>query len=304
MPDSHVGQLLSRLGQLLVVLFAVSVVFDTYPVRLLQPDWILAFTATASNFVTIPLLGLGLVHLAGHIAPTTQLKPQRRAARLATLLALLFLLIQPLLAVATYKSGVNLSINNRQQAAAIKARGDSLVNAVNTATTFGQVQSRMAALQGPPILDESSSVPLPILKKEILKSVSSSQAILLDRLQQAQSAALPQIYKQIARSSLLALIGTLGFALLSWDPLRKKNLVLTYLGSIGIGGLTPASIAKRLAEVTAGLRSGLRRALKGNIKWRQARKLEQERRRLQNKKKQEAKRREQERRKQRSQSGD
>ena len=296
-PESQIGQLLSRTGHLLLILFAALVAFDSVPVRLLQPDWILAFSATTSNTVAIPLLGLGLVQLAGHLAPTTQLKTQRRAALLAGLLALVFLLIQPLLIVASYKAGVNLSISNRRQAAAIEERGNTLVDAVKTATTFGQVQSRMAALQGPPILDESSTIPLPTLKQELLKSINSSQAILIARSKESTSQVLPQIYRQVARSAILCLIGSLGFSLLAWDPVRNRNLVFSYLGSIGIGGLTPASLAKRLGEATIGLRNSLRRTANENLKRRNARKLEQERKRQQENQKRDAKRREQERRK-------
>jgi hypothetical protein len=203
------------------------------------------------------------VQLAGHLAPTPELKTQRRAALLAALLALVFLLIQPLLVVASYKAGVNLSISNRRQAAAIEERGNTLVDAVKTATTFGQVQSRMAALQGPPILDESSTIPLPTLKQELLKSINSSQAILIARSKESTSQVLPQIYRQAARSAILCLIGSLGFSLLAWDPVRKRNLVFSYLGSIGIGGLTPASLAKSLGEATTKLRNHLRRISSG-----------------------------------------
>lgn len=297
MPESTIGRLLSQTGHLLVLLFAASIAFDAFPVRLFQPTWILAFSTTASNFVTIPLLGLGFVHLAGHLAPTTQLKSQQRAARLAALLAVVFLLIQPLLVIAVYKSGINLTTENQRQAAAIKAKFSSLTDATMTATTFDQVQSRMSALQGPPILDESRSVPLPVLKQEILKSINNSQTILLDRLQQSRAQALPQIYRQIARSSLLSLIGSLGFAFLAWDPVRNRNLVFSYLGSIGIGGLTPASLAKGLGEATSKLRNQLRRKAKENLKRRNARQLQQELKRQQDKQKRDAKRREQERRK-------
>lgn len=278
LPGSHVGQMLGRLAQLLLILFAVTVAFDAYPLRLLQPDWILAFSATASNFLVIPWLGLGMAHLAGHIAPTTQRKLQRRAARLAALLALLFLLIQPLLAVAAYQSGVNLSSNNRQQAAAIQARGDSLVNAVTTATSFGQIQSRMTALQGPPILDESSSVPLPLLKRELLKSINDSQTTLLARLRVSSANVLPQLYKQVARTSVLSLIGALGFALLAWDPLRTKNIVFSYLASLGLPGLAPIPLRNRLRQATTKFRRMLRRRFKEATRRRRAQERAQGRR--------------------------
>lgn len=294
------GKLVSNIGLLLVILYGIVIAFDVLPIKLLDPDWFVLLATTLNNFVTIPMVGIVLILLGAHLSPSPPdgMKLQKRIARLAALLALIFLVFQPIIASVAINYSFNLNAYTRRQQITITERATGLKEAIIAATTFNDLQQRLAKLQGPQIGVEASSVPLPQLKEQLLNELQKQRVSYPEQLKSTLSANRIEAFKALIKLSIMSAISCIGFALLSWDPIRQKNLVFTYLGSIGIGGLTPVSIAKRLVQVTSGLRQGFQKTIRENVRLSRDKQLAQERQRLQQKQKQEAKRREQERRKQ------
>jgi hypothetical protein len=241
---SSLSRLLARIGLILLVIFGVIVVFDVSPPKLLQPDWILNFAVTLSNTVSIPMVGIVFVTLSNHFSPQLNGKLALRVGRFSALLALLFLLIQPMLAFAVWKNFRDLAIYNKEQINLIRDRGGQLIQAIRNATTFEELQLNMTKLQGPAIPDPARALGLPELKKQLLQSVKAAQDAYGARLATPTSESYKEIYKKIARTSVISLLSSLGFALLAWNPMTEKNIVLLYLQSIGLFGITPASIYK------------------------------------------------------------
>lgn len=230
----------------MLALYGVVVLFDILPLRLLQPDWILSFAITLSNFISIPIVGVVLVHFAGYLAPTENAKLNIRVARFSALLSLLFLLLQPMLAFAVLKNFRDLAIYNNEQITLIKTKGAQLNQAIRQSTTFAELQNSMARLQGPAIPDQARALSLAELKAQLLAAVKNAQAAFPARLNTPTSPTYRELYKRIARTSVVSLLGMIGFGLLAWNPVTDKNILMTYLKSVGLFGVTPASLHKSL----------------------------------------------------------
>lgn len=243
--------MLARSGLVLLLFFGAVVLFDVLPPKLLQPDWILNFAATLSNTLSIPIVGIILINLANYISPKEHVKLQLRVARLAALLALLFVLIQPMLAFAVWKNARDLTSYNKEQINNIQVKGTQLTEAIRNSATFEQLRDSMARLQGPQIPEQARSIALPALKRQLLQSVRAAQASFPTRLNTPTSEGYREVYKRIARTSVLSLLGSIGFGLLAWNPITEKNILLTYLQSIGLFGITPASLYKSCSAFLA-----------------------------------------------------
>lgn len=243
--------MLARSGLVLLLFFGAVVLFDNLPPKLLQPDWILNFAVTLSNTLSIPIVGIILINLANHVAPNEHVKLQLRVARLAALLALLFVLIQPMLAFAVWKNARDLTSYNKEQINNIQVKGTKLSEAIRNSATFEELRDSMARLQGPQIPEQARAIALPALKKQLLQSVRAAQAAFPTRLNTPTSEGYREVYKRIARTSVLSLLGSIGFGLLAWNPITDKNILLTYLQSIGLFGITPASLYKSCSTFLA-----------------------------------------------------
>jgi hypothetical protein len=162
------------------------------------------------------------------------------------LMALLFLLAQPLLAFAVWKNAVDVTRSNRDQIAAINAKAKQLSKAVQSANSFEELQASMTRLQGPPIPEQTRSMGLPQLKKEALNLINTMARAFPSRLQQPGSPAYLDVYKRVARASVVAFFAMIGFAIVAYNPIADKNIIFSYLGSIGVFGFKPANLRRSI----------------------------------------------------------
>jgi hypothetical protein len=245
----QIAKILGRLGLVLLALFVALVVVDALPLKLLDPDWILNTTANLVNLVTIPLVGVAFIHLAGYISESTHRKLQSRVAQLAALLALLFFLILPMLGFAVVRNAKNLNAANQQTIQAISKKGRELEQAVKSAASFNDLKSKMQSMGGPQIGDSPQAIPLPELKKQLLDILARAKAAIPARLVQPNSPALLVVYKRVFRTGLLGLLGAFGFGLLAWDPMVNRNILANYASSFNVFGAGPGSLFGTLAQM-------------------------------------------------------
>jgi hypothetical protein len=245
---ASLSRLLSRSGLLLLALYAAVVLFDVLPPRLLDPNWILNFAATLVNFVSIPLAGMAFIHVAAYLrAPALGLF-QLRISRLAAVMALLFILIQPMLIFAVHKNRLDLTRYNNQQVKLIKAKEKQLLNAISSSSSFEELRFKMSSLQGPAIPDQAREIPLAELKSQLLASIRDAAADLPNRLPRTNSPQYKQLYKNIFRTSFLGFLGFIGFGLMAWNPVTDKNIIFSYFGSIGLFGFKPANLKMKITN--------------------------------------------------------
>ena len=242
MEAQQLARIFSRLGLVFLVLFAVLNGVDALPVRLLDPDWILSVAAALANTVTIPLVAIAFIHFSGYLSSSTHQNLQRRAARLAALLALLFLITLPMLGFAVIRNARNLQASNQQTLQAVSKKGSELRRAVQEASSFADLKAEMQRLGGPQIGQDAAAVPLPELKKQLLAVLARAQAAIPARLIDPNSPQLIPVYRRVFRTSLLAILSTIAFALLAWDPVKAKNIFIDSLTSFKLFGVAPGSL--------------------------------------------------------------
>ena len=211
----------------LFAIFVVVVCFDSFPVRLLDPAWIITASYTFANSVSIPVAGVGLAHVAAALAPLDTTIEQRRRliSRLSALAALGFLLILPLLGFAAWRGISNVKLGAKLQTAAFNREAGKLLRAIDQSSSPQDLQKKMAALQGPQINDRDLARPLSDLKQAQKQIVERSVQSVIGQIPSPTSENYIPLYRQAMRSALLSLVGSIAFAALAWDPLKQQSLL-------------------------------------------------------------------------------
>ena len=255
MDSNKLASLLLNLAYALFAVFLVIIVVEAVPLRVFDPDWILTLSATLVNAVTIPLVGLGLVHLAVHIASESRFQLiQRRLSRLASWAAVGFFLLLPLLALLVFLNGQKIERSNAVQKDQIEQKAKQIRKAVVGAQTPKELQSAMVALQGPRIDSADLNQPLPQIKQQILAVIDQARSSFLAQQKGPYAKESLPVLKQVLRIALLSLVSGFGFAALAWNPKTNKSLLTTWLEVLGalVRALKLTAIKTRLSQwVTA-----------------------------------------------------
>jgi len=208
-------------------LFLVDVAADLLPPQPLDPLWLLRAATALVNALSIPVVGVLFLHLAAALAPLTDLGQLCRtwASRVATWLALVFLLLLPLLGFATWRgiSNVQAAVNERVEL--VNRNADRVRAAIRKASTPKELQLFMVAEQGPSVSAEEFNTPLPTLKKSKLLLVKQIQSFYTNQIPGVKNKTYEPIFIQTLRTTLLALAGSAGFAALVWNPKRQQSLL-------------------------------------------------------------------------------
>jgi len=222
-----VAPMLSDLGLALIGLYLVIIGFDTFPPRLLDPLWMLTTASTLCNNVSIPLVGMASLHLAGALAPmNNQLRGRQTLfSRLALWASLGLLLLLPAIGYANWRGIRNVSTSNTQAIAQVKRNADRLFAAIESASTSKDLQLRLGRLQGPILPDSELNQPLPVLKKQAYKLVNQVLNQYLSSIPTPKSEAYTEIYKQSLRTAIMAVLAALASAALAWDPNSSSSLL-------------------------------------------------------------------------------
>ena len=260
MDSNKLAASLLNLAYALFAVFLVIIVVEAFPLRLLDSDWILTLSATLVNAVTIPLVGLGLVHLAVHIAsePRFQLI-QRRLGRLASWAAVGFFLLLPLLALLVFLNGQKIERSNAFQKDQIEQKAKQIRKAVVDAQSPKELQSAMVALQGPRIDSADLKQPLPQVKEQILVVIDQARSSFLTQQKGPYAKEYLPVLKQVLRISLLSLVSGFGFAALAWNPKTNRSLLTTWIEALGafVRALKLVAIKRALSQWTTSIRARL-----------------------------------------------
>ena len=221
------ARLLADAALAMFALYAVVVAFDILPLRLADPLWLITASGALVNAVSIPLAGVVFLHLAAAIAPYTNWIHQRRQniSRLAAWAALGFLLLVPLLGFATWRGITNVNAASQRQTAGLTRSANALLAAINKASSPQELQRSMVALQGPQLRNEDLAQPLALLKNAETQLVKQALASSLSQIPKVDSSAYKPLYIQTLRTALLALVSSIAFAAVVWDPLKRQTLL-------------------------------------------------------------------------------
>lgn len=214
-------------GLALIVLFLTILSASLLPLRLLDPAWQLQVGSGLINASPFPLIGLVLLHLATSLDPGDALLAQRRrlAAQLATVVALGYLLLAPLLATATLQRQHNQALASRGSLRRASEQLQQMRQVASSASSVSELEQRMAALQGPRLDAADRSLPLPVLRSRMQELLDQASA----RLERARSSAPPAnpwtLLGDIARTSVACIALALAFAGLARRPGSDVSLL-------------------------------------------------------------------------------
>jgi hypothetical protein len=215
-------------------LFLVDVAAELLPPQPQDPLWLLQVAMGFVNTLTIPLAGVLFLHLAAALAPLKDLGELCRtwASLVATMLALFFLLLLPLLGFATWRGVTNVQTGIQQEIKLINLNADRVRAAILKASTPKELQQFMAEQKGPRVTVEEFNIPLVSLKKSKLLLVDQVKTYYANQLPGLKSRRFYPIFMQTLRTAALAMAGSAGFAALAWNPKRQQSLLRTFLETV------------------------------------------------------------------------
>jgi hypothetical protein len=197
----------------LFVIYLITLLASILPIRLLDTAWQLRFISACLDSATIPLVALGLLHLAAYLDPENPTLQKRRdgLARLAILAVAGFLLIVPLQAYAGWQSVAVARANVARQLSAATSTFDLLQDTITTATSLDNLQARLQAIQTPSlgIRFEDQGLSLPETKRTMIARLKEVRQQVVARIQ----APAPQAIEAAIRDSLRVMLSSFALAI-------------------------------------------------------------------------------------------
>ncbi len=207
----------------LFVVYGITVVSAILPVRVLDTAWQLGLISALLDSAAIPLVALGLLHLAAYLDPGNSALQRRRdaVARWAILAVLGFLLLIPLQGYASLNSVSTAQARVARQLTTAEATFGLIRDTINTATSIDNLQARLQALQTPSlgIRFENLGLPLPETKRQLLIRLNEVQEQVKARIR----APAPQAIEEVAKNSLRVMISAAALAVGFAAGAQRRN---------------------------------------------------------------------------------
>ncbi|MBD2718419.1 hypothetical protein H6G99_05560 [Synechococcus sp. FACHB-909] len=224
---------LSVMAIALFVIYGVRVVATAIPLRPFDTLWQLSVSSTLISAAAIPLLGLGLLHLAAYLDPANAALEKRRdaLARWAILAVLGFLLLIPLQTYASWSTVATARTRLTSQLS-IANRNFALVReAINAATSLEDLQVRLQALQSPElgIRFENLGLPLPETQRQMLIRLNEIEEQVKARIKAPPPEAIENVATNTLRVTATSVVYALAFAIAAQRRGREVPLLVEVL---------------------------------------------------------------------------
>jgi hypothetical protein len=176
------ARFLGLLGLCLPALFVVSVLVVMLPLRILDPGWQLRLIAILVERGPLALLGVAMSYISTVMDPgDVKLRARRNALVRFTKLAVIgYLLVIPLQLSAVWRSTVVLSQQQNSKVSHAQQNLKLMRQQIEVATSFNDIQTRLAAIQAPNLPIESATLfkPLPQIKAALLSEVDQAERMI------------------------------------------------------------------------------------------------------------------------------
>jgi hypothetical protein len=217
---------LSWIGIALIGFFITGVVFQIFPIRILDPAWLQKLGAVVITTGMTPMIGAVLILVAPLACPDFEALERRAwlVRRLAILAAIGYLLMIPLQAHA----GSQILFARRQEQVEILNQVRSATKALQQSRSEPELREAYKLLPGQkPILGDQFDVPFEIVKQNILKEISPS----LKRAETVFAEQMNQFWQQwfafFTQTTLRLLFLFIGFAAIAQRSPRSYPLLET-----------------------------------------------------------------------------
>jgi len=219
----------SRLALVFVVLFAMLVLSNLFPVQPLDPAWQSRLATVLVNAGTLPLTALALLQLAHHLDPRDPriTKRLQRFTQLSIAVALGYLLLAPLQISASLRLQSRGSAEQLSRLVRAEAKLQQLRQAARQAASGADLSARFQALSGPGVSPADLALPLPVLKAQAALALDQAQAQ-IKRERNALPASDPlRLLPELLRNAVSCLALACGFAIFA----RGRDSELSLLES-------------------------------------------------------------------------
>ncbi len=177
------------------------------PIQTLDTLWQRKAISTLIDTAAIPLVGLGLLHLAAYLDPANSALADRRdrLARLAILAVIGFLLLIPGQVLASWSTVATAKARVTTQLTSANRNFALVREAISSASSVDDLEARLRSLQSPElgIRFEDLGLPLPETKRQMHLRLNEVEEQVKTRI----NAPPPEAIEDLARNS-LRLMGT------------------------------------------------------------------------------------------------
>ncbi|WP_216913858.1 hypothetical protein [Synechococcus sp. CCAP 1479/13] len=220
-------------ARVLFVIYGVRVVATAIPLQPLDTLWQLSVSSVLISAAAIPLLGLGLLHLAAYLDPANAALEKRRdaLARWAILAVLGFLLLIPLQTYASWSTVATARARLTSQLT-IANRNFALVReAINAATSLEDLKTRLQALESPElgIRFENLGLPLPETQRQMLIRLNEIEEQVKARIKAPPPEAIENVATNTLRVTATSVVYALAFAIAAQRRGREVPLLVEML---------------------------------------------------------------------------
>ena len=231
---------LQWLAKALFAAYLLSVCADAFPLKIGDLNWRLNVIDTLVNNATIPLIGLGIAHLAAYLdaSRSAALALWRRVSHLAVLASLGFVLLVPIQIGTSISLYADLSASRFREINRAEQGLMNLAAAIQKSATVDQLDSTLLTLQGSALSDNDRTQPLASLKKLLLNRIREARKVLeARRRQQALAAPLDPtlLIRRSLRVGLTSLVFCLAFAAGAQLPRSPYSLLQEWrIGALNV----------------------------------------------------------------------
>jgi hypothetical protein len=235
-PGPTLAERLHWIARALFVAYVLSVVFESFPLQLSYPGWRLNVANTLVDNATIPLIGLGLIHLGVYIDPINPFlqKSQRRVTSLAVAASLGFLLIIPFQLGSTVMLYADLSASRFKELDRSDQRLVQLSSAIQATTTVDQLEATLISLQGSTLSSSDRDQPLNTLRNILLERIRQARNVLKEKRRELSTPLDPGL---LVRRSLRVVLTSLFFAIAYAACAQRPNRPVSLLVELQAGSL-------------------------------------------------------------------
>lgn len=214
-------------GVALLAMYVVILLPVLWPVQLLLPAFQLRLGAQLINSGPIALLGLALMQLGCALDPDDPWLAglHRRAAALAVAAVFGFLMLVPLLGVASFRQQQSQSLAASAQLGRADAQLQAFRQALAASTSPADLEARFTALKGPRFDSFDRSLPMPQLRLRAAALLDQLGAELQRRRSRLPSANPWTNVPEIVLTALGGLVLAAGFAALARRPGQEVSLL-------------------------------------------------------------------------------
>ena len=208
---------LSVFSVAMFVIYAVRVAATAFPFKPLDTLWQLNFSAALIEAAAIPLMGLGLLHLAAYLDPENPWLGRCRAAlaRWAILVVIGFLLLIPLQAFASWSTVATAKARLTTQQTSANRNFALIREAIRAATSLDDLQTRLQSLQSPElgIRFENLGLPLSETKRQMLLRLNEVEEQVKTKINAPPPEAIQDVASNSGRLMGTSLVYALAFAI-------------------------------------------------------------------------------------------